>query len=90
MRVSEPEAGPPTSTSATASVVCGAAGILIGWFCGLFFPLGVAAIFLGIQGILQSRSTGVGRPRAITGIALGAIALIAVPLAGAFLTIRIS
>lgn len=69
-----PPVPPGTNGKAIAAVVCGGVGLVL---CGCFVP-SLAAIVLGIIGIAETGRTGqAGRGLAITGLALGAVTVLA-------------
>lgn len=67
-----------TNNLALASMICGIAGLVLMWFCGIGFLPAVAAVVLGFVGrsqINQAGGTSGGAGLAMTGIITGCVAI---------------
>lgn len=83
--------GPTGNRSATAAMVCGLIGVVIAWMpivvvAGIV--LGILAVVLGAKGLRQSKSSGSGRGKAITGLVTGVITL-GLSVIGVWLTVDV-
>jgi hypothetical protein len=88
-----PYGAPPARANgaATAALVCGLVGVAIAWIPLLVVVgvvLAVLAIVFGAKGLRQSRESGGGRGRAVTGLVSG-IAALALSVVGVILTIGV-
>lgn len=84
-------AGRGGTRAATAAMVCGLIGMAIAWIPLVVvagFVLAVVAVVFGVRGLRQSRSTGAGRGRAVTGIVTGVLAL-GLSVVGVILTVDV-
>jgi hypothetical protein len=72
------QARPANNSLAVASMICGIAGIVLVWFCGLGVPPAIVALITGFLGRSQiNESGGVqgGSGMALAGIITGAAAI---------------
>jgi hypothetical protein len=69
---------PETNGVALAALLVGIGAVLTFWLCGLGAVVGLAALVLGILGVSRANklADGRGKGQAISGIVLGAIAII--------------
>lgn len=88
-----PHGGPSTggNRTATAAMTCGIIGVVIAWIplaviAGVV--LAILAIVFGVKGLRQSRTSGAGKGRAITGLVTGGLA-VALSVVGVFLTVDV-
>lgn len=74
----EPTPPEPSNGLATAALVTGCVGAALGlvFLFPLSLPLGILAVVFGAIGLRRSRTTGRGRPQAITGLITGPLALV--------------
>ena len=79
---------PPSSGVATASMVLGIVGLLLGW-CSCGLP-SLIAIVLGHMGVSQTRNNQKsGRGMALTGLILGYVVIVPAIIASVFVAIAI-
>lgn len=80
----------PTSGKATASLVCGLGGILLGFFCPVLGAAVLVGLVLGIMAIAETGRNGTrsGRGLAIAGTAASAFSLVAVAALTVFFVAR--
>lgn len=85
-------AAPPRGNrAATAALVCGLIGVAIAWIPLLVVVgvvLAVLAVVFGVKGLRQSRASGNGRGRAVTGLVTGVVAL-GLSVVGVVLTVDV-
>jgi hypothetical protein len=77
--------------AATAALVCGLVGVVIAWIPLVViagFVLAILALVFGVKGLRQSRDTGTGKGRAVTGLVAGVVAL-GLSIVGVVLTIDV-
>lgn len=87
-----PHGSPPRGNrAATAALVCGLVGVATAWIPLLVvvgFVLAVLGIVFGTKGLRQSRDSGNGRGRAVTGLVTGVVA-VALSVVGVLLTVDV-